>query len=40
MIEKLKQTMSILPVIKKINEIIDYLNEQESKKKPKTKKEN
>lgn len=40
MIERLKNTMSILVVIRKINEIIDYINEQENKKKPKTKKEN
>jgi len=40
MIERLKNTMSILKVINKVNEIIDMLNEQESKKKPKIKKEN
>jgi hypothetical protein len=40
MIEKLKNTLSLLKVINKVNEIIDKINEQENKKKPKTKKEN
>lgn len=40
MIEKLKNTLSLLKVINKVNEIIDKVNELEGKKKPKTKKEN